>query len=86
MIENNAPNAIDIWRIHQNGPCEPMKSELQRNSLVWKTTLSMSSSNRSMPIVLERSEIKSAIPPVALPVPLACNNSDVNIIFKLFIY
>ena len=35
MMENSAANAIHIWRIHQNGPCEPVKVASVRNSLVW---------------------------------------------------
>ncbi|CUQ59149.1 Uncharacterised protein [Segatella copri] len=34
MIENNAPKAMLICKIHQKGPCEPIKSLLHKNSFV----------------------------------------------------
>jgi hypothetical protein len=34
MSENSAANAMHIWRIHQNGPCVPVKVASQRNSFV----------------------------------------------------
>ena len=45
----SAANAMHIWRIHQNGPCEPVKVASHRNSLVWNITSSISSSRMSMP-------------------------------------
>lgn len=33
-IANKAASAMHIWRIHQNGPCEPVKVASVRNSLV----------------------------------------------------
>ena len=48
-MENSAANAIHIWRIHQNGPCEPVKVASVRNSLVWNITSSISSSRMLMP-------------------------------------
>ena len=82
IMEKSAPKAILICKIHQNGPWLPIKSGLHRNSLVWNTTLSMSSSKRSTPMVWDRSEIVLLNPctPPANPPWAAKNNVLINII------
>ena len=57
MIENKAASAMHIWRIHQNGPCDPVKVASVRNWFVWKMTSSISSSRRFTP----RSDTMSAM-------------------------